>query len=93
MGDTVWCVFQKLPEEKCPTLSAVCRTRGVAEALVESSRREAKESGEPDGEWIVREWTVLDRKAERQAERIEQISHVLDPMRAGEAAGAEGEPG
>ncbi|HEX8692514.1 MAG TPA: hypothetical protein VF746_08855 [Longimicrobium sp.] len=85
MGETVWCVFQKLPNEKCPTLSAVCRTHAVAEAVCESSRREAQGSGEPEGEWLIREWSVLDAEAERRAEEADQISHVLDPMRAGVA--------
>lgn len=92
MGETVWCVFQKLPNEKCPTLSAVCRTHAVAEAVCESSRREAQGSGEPEGEWLIREWSVLDEEAERQAEEADQISHVLDPMRAGVAVPA-GEDG
>jgi hypothetical protein len=83
MAGTVWCVFQKLPDEKCPSLSAVCRTRSVADATVESSRREERGSGLPESEWIIQEWTVMDRKTEHDAEQAEQISHVLDPMRAG----------
>ncbi|HEX2202362.1 MAG TPA: hypothetical protein VHG91_03650 [Longimicrobium sp.] len=89
MTGTVWCVFQRLPEEKCPSLAAVCRTRAVAEAAAESGRREAREAGEPEGDWTLGEWTVLDAKAERRAERAQQISHVLDPMRAAETASEE----
>lgn len=83
MEGTVWCVFQRLPNEKCPSLAAVCRSRAVADALCESSRREAEATGEPASDWTVQEWTVLDRHAERRTERADQISHVLDPMRAG----------
>jgi hypothetical protein len=83
MEGTVWCVFQRLPNEKCPSLAAVCRSRAVADALCESSRREGVAAGEPASDWTVQEWTVLDRSAERRAERADQISHVLDPMRAG----------
>lgn len=83
MAGTVWCVFQKLRDEKCPSLSAVCRTRAVAHATVESSRREEQGSGLPASEWIIQKWTVMDRKTEHDAEQAEQISHVLDPMRAG----------
>jgi hypothetical protein len=83
MTGVVWCVFQRLPGEKCPSLAAVCRSRAVAEMVCESSRREASESGEPESDWSIAEWTVLDAKTERRAERAEQISHVLDPMRAG----------
>lgn len=86
MTGTVWCVFQKLPGEKCPSLAAVCRTREVAEMVCGSSRREAEASGEPESEWSIAEWTVLDAETERRAERADQISHVLDPMRAGLAA-------
>ena len=31
MSQKVWCVFQKLPGESCPALSAVCVSREVAE--------------------------------------------------------------
>ena len=86
MTGVVWCVFQRLPGEKCPSLAAVCRSRAVAEMVCESSRREAGDSGEPESEWSIAEWTVLDARTERRAERADQISHVLDPMRAGLAA-------
>lgn len=80
MPKTVWCVFERLPEEKCPALAAVCASAEVAEELVELSRREKEADGEPAGEWTVAAWTVLDRQVGR-IETADQISHVLDPMR------------
>lgn len=83
MAEQVWCVFHKLPHESCPTLSAVCRSPEVAEALVESSRRDAAADGDDGGEWRIHAWVVLDAEQEREVERAGQISHVLDPMREG----------
>jgi hypothetical protein len=77
---TVWCVFERLPEERCPALTAVCASIEVAEELVELGRREKEADGEPPGEWTVTPWTVLDRQVAR-IDRADQISHVLDPMR------------
>ena len=80
MAKTVWCVFERLPEERCPALTAVCASIEVAEELVELGRREKEADGEPAGEWTVTPWTVLDRQVGR-IDRADQISHVLDPMR------------
>ena len=30
---TVWCVFERMPHEKCPALAAVCASPQVAEEL------------------------------------------------------------
>jgi len=80
MAKTVWCVFERLPEEKCPALTAICASIEVAEELVELGRREKEADGEPAGEWSVTPWTVLDRQV-RRIDSADQISHVLDPMR------------
>jgi hypothetical protein len=77
---TVWCVFERMPHEKCPALSAVCASPQVAEELVELSRREKEADGEPPSDWTVTPWTVLDRQVGK-IETADQISHVLDPMR------------
>ena len=91
MTKTVWCVFEQLPEERCPALAAVCASVEVAEALVELGRREKEADGEPAGEWTVTPWTVLDRQVGR-IDRADQISHVLDPMRGALAYPAAGAP-
>jgi hypothetical protein len=80
MPKTVWCVFERLPNEKCPALSAVCASAEVAEEMVELARREKESDGEPAGEMTVTPWIVLDRQVNR-IDRADQISHVLDPMR------------
>jgi hypothetical protein len=80
MPKTVWCVFERLPEERCPALTAVCASAEVAEALAELSRREKEADGEPAGEWTISAWMVLDRQVGR-IETADRISHVLDPMR------------
>ena len=91
MPTMVWCVFQRLPEEKCPSLSAVCASAEIAEELVELNRREQRDAGEPEGEWTLSPWTVLDQKI-GEVDEADRISHVLDPMRAGVAVPA-GEDG
>lgn len=50
MAKTVWCVFERLPEERRPALAAVCASAEVAEALVELGRREKEADGEPPGD-------------------------------------------
>jgi hypothetical protein len=85
---TVWCVFERLPHEKCPALCAVCASAEVAEEMVTLSRREKEADGEPPGEWTVTPWTVLDRQVAKIAS-ADQISHVLDPMRGALAYPAE----
>jgi len=80
MAKTVWCVFERLPHEKCPALSAVCASAEVAEEMCEMARREKEADGEPESEFTVTPWTVLDRQVHK-INRADQISHVLDPMR------------
>jgi hypothetical protein len=80
MAKTVWCVFERLPNETCAALTAVCASPEVAEELCEMSRREKEADGEPAGDWSVTPWTVLDRNVKR-IDQADQISHVLDPMR------------
>jgi hypothetical protein len=80
MAKTVWCVFERLPHEKCPSLSAVCASAEVAEEMCEMARREKEADGEPGSEFTISAWTVLDRQV-RKIGQADQISHVLDPMR------------
>jgi hypothetical protein len=80
MAKTVFCVFERLPHEKCPTLAAICASAEVAEEVVEMSRREKEADGEPESEFTITPWTVLDRQV-RKIDRADMISHVLDPMR------------
>ena len=80
MTRTVWCVFERLPQDRCPSLAAVCASARVAERVVELARGEKKAEGEPPGEWTVAAWTVLDHHL-GGVDRADQISHVLDPMR------------
>jgi hypothetical protein len=80
MAKTVFCVFERLPHEKCPSLAAICASAEVAEEMVEMSRREKEADGEPESEFTITPWTVLDRQV-RKIDRADMISHVLDPMR------------
>lgn len=82
MAQRVWCVFQKLPGESCPSLAAVCASRGVAEEVARMSEDDDREQGRPASEWTISAWGVLDGDvgAVREAQRI---SDALDPMRAG----------
>lgn len=80
MTETVWCVFQKLPGDRCPSLSAICSSERAAQAMVEMNRREQQEMGEAEGEWSFSRWSVLDQEVQ-QLESADQISHVLGPMR------------
>jgi hypothetical protein len=89
MAETVWCVFERLPQQKCPALAAVCVSAEVAERVVELYRREKAADGEPPGEWNVAAWTVLDQQL-GGLDRADQISHVLDPMRGALAYPAAG---
>ena len=76
MAKTVWCVFERLPHERCPTLAAICASAEVAEEIVEMARREKATDGDPESEFTVTPWTVLDRQVAR-IDRADQISHVL----------------
>jgi hypothetical protein len=80
MPETVWCVFQKLPGDSCPTLSAICGSERAAQAMVEMNQREQREMGEAEGEWTFSRWSVFDQEV-GQLESADQISHVLGPMR------------
>lgn len=88
---SVWCVFQRLPHERCPNLSAICRTSAVAEQLVRMSEEEERQQGKPASAWTVEQWSVLDREMGK-IESIQQISDVMDPMRAGVLPDDDGEP-
>jgi hypothetical protein len=85
MTKHVWCVFQKLPGDPCPTLSSICASRRVAEEVIRLSREDGM--GNPgtdaeDAEWSIRPWTVVEEETDalRDAARI---GRVLDPGRAG----------
>ncbi len=80
MAETVWCVFQKLPGDHCPTLSAICGSERAAQAMVEMNQREQQEMSEAEGEWTFSRWSVLDHEVQ-SLESADQISHVLGPMR------------
>jgi hypothetical protein len=95
MSKHVWCVFQKLPGDACPTLSSICVSRRVAEEVIRLSREEGM--GRPgddarDAEWSVRPWAVVEEEtgSVRDAGRI---SRVLDPRRAGLADPGDRETG
>ncbi len=94
MADKVWCVFQKLPGESCPSLSAICGSPEVAEGVARISEAEERDQGVPVSEWTVRRWDVLD-SGYGEIEDIQHISDVLDPMRAGTVPldGSDGEDG
>ncbi|HEX7239823.1 MAG TPA: hypothetical protein VF263_06130 [Longimicrobiaceae bacterium] len=82
MSRKVWCVFQRLPGESCPALSAVCATRAAADELVRISAGDEEEQGRPRSAWTVSAWGVLDGDVAGIAD-AQQLSDVLDPMRAG----------
>lgn len=75
MARTVWCVFQRLEGESCPTLAAVCGSRDVAERLVADGEGEA-------GEWTISAWSVVETELP-DIQEIDQMSDALDPWRAG----------
>lgn len=77
MAETVWCVFQRLGGEGCPTLAAVCASRAAAERIVAL--------GGEGGDWTIGAWSVV-REEGGEMEEIEEIgmmSDALDPWRAG----------
>lgn len=82
MSRTVWCVFQKLPGESCPALSAVCASREAAAQVARMSEEDERRMGQEVSAWTVGEWGVLEGDVD-ELEEIQQISDVLDPMRAG----------
>ncbi len=92
MARTVWCVFQRLPTESCPALSAICDSPEVAAALVRVSEAEEKEQGRPVSAWTVSRWDVLEGGM-KEIEQIQQISDVMDPMRDGVSVPADGDGG
>lgn len=87
MTRKVWCVFQRLPGESCPALSAVCASREVADEVARMSGEDEREQGRPASAWTVGAWGVLEEVGEmRDAQRI---SDALDPLRAGAVPPAE----
>ena len=100
MTRKVWCVFQRLPGESCPALSAVCASREVAEEVVRLSEADDRGQGRPESAWSIGAWGVLDGDVGEIA-NVQQISDVLDPMRTGtlppeetgDAPAVEPEPG
>lgn len=89
MSQKVWCVFQKLPGESCPSLSAVCASREVARMSEEDDREQER----PPSTWSIAAWGVLDGDV-AEMRGVQQISDSLDNMRAGAipADEAEDEP-
>jgi hypothetical protein len=79
---SVCCVFQRLPGERCPSLAAICATRAVADDLVRMSEDEERQQGKPASVWTVETWSVLDGEVAKIGD-IQQISDVMDPMRDG----------
>jgi hypothetical protein len=79
---SVCCVFQRLPGEKCPSLAAICSTDSVAQELVRMSEEEERQQGKPASVWTVESWSVLDGEIGKIG-GIQQISDVMDPMREG----------
>ncbi|MDB4948360.1 MAG: hypothetical protein JWM27_1009 [Gemmatimonadetes bacterium] len=79
---SVWCVFQRLPGERCPSLAAICRTRAVADELVRGSEEDDRQQGKPASTWSVEQWSVLDGELKAIGD-IRQISDVMDNMREG----------
>jgi hypothetical protein len=79
--DTVWCVFQRLPGERCATLVAVCVSEAAAARVVELERGEQTDD-DAGTEWSVSAWSVLGEALDGVHD-VTQISHVLDPMRVG----------
>ena len=82
MAQKVWCVFQKLPGESCPALSAVCASREVAEEVARMSEEEDRRQERPPSTWTVSAWGVLDGDV-AEMRGVQQISDSLDNLRAG----------
>lgn len=82
MSQKVWCVFQKLPGESCPGLSAVCASREVAEEVARMSEEDDRQQERPPSAWTIAAWGVLDGDVE-EMRGVQQISDSLDNMRAG----------
>lgn len=95
MDRTVWCVFQKLPDERCPSLAAVCGSREVAQQVVQLSEEQERMQGVAvPSEWTLGEWSVLQGEV-GEIQDIQQMSHILDPQREGvlEPTGPDAESG
>lgn len=93
MAQKVWCVFQKLPGESCPALSAVCASREVAEEVARMSEEDDRQQERPASTWTIAAWGVLEGDV-AEMRGVQQISDSLDNMRAGAipADEAEDEP-
>lgn len=90
MGQTVWCVFQKLPGEPRPVLSAVCARQEVAESVVRLGEEDERVRRLPPSTWSCNEWSVLDGDL-AEVEEIQRMSEALDPLRAGTLPTDDGE--
>ena len=86
---TVCCVFQRLPGERCPSLAAICATRQVADELARMSEEDERQQGKPASVWTVETWSVLDGGIDAIGD-IQQISDVMGPMRTGVLPDADG---
>ncbi|HET6764706.1 MAG TPA: hypothetical protein VFH27_13570 [Longimicrobiaceae bacterium] len=88
---SVCCVFQRLPGERCPSLAAICATRAVADDLVRMSEEDERQQGKPASVWTVETWSVLDGEVAKIGD-IQQISDAMDPMRDGVLPEAASDP-
>lgn len=82
MAQKVWCVFQKLPGESCPALSAVCASREVADEVARMSEEDDRQQERPPSAWTVSAWGVLEGDV-AEMRGVQQISDSLDNLRAG----------
>lgn len=82
MAQKVWCVFQRLPGESCPALSAVCASREVAEEVARMSEDDDREQERPPSAWTISAWGVLEGGVE-EMRGAQRISDALDNLRAG----------
>jgi hypothetical protein len=82
MAQKVWCVFQKLPGENCPALSAVCASRELAEEVARMSEDDDREQERPPSAWTISAWGVLEGGVAEMRD-VQQISDSMDNLRAG----------
>jgi hypothetical protein len=82
MSQKVWCVFQRLPGESCPALSAVCASREVAGEVARMSAEDDRRQERAPSAWTIAAWGVLDGDV-AELQGVQQISGSLDNMRAG----------
>ena len=90
MGQTVWCVFQRLPGEPRPVLSAVCARQETAERVLALAEEDERVRGLAPSTWTCNAWSVLDDDLAEVAE-IQRMSESLDALRAGTLPPDDGE--